>query len=596
MKKTDPLPQGTKHTEEKESFMMHSKWQAFRLHVRKYYVLYIKRVPFGESIDQFFDKLSFMELENKDKGRVSKKIKEDAKVSSLYWSEIVLSSIIATFGLLQNSVAVIIGAMLIAPLLRPIQAIAFSIVISQSSVLWKSIRSLLLSMIISIGLAYVCAMLIPIRFETSEILARTSPNILDLFIATGSAIVALLSLKYEKLSESVAGVAMAASLMPPLAVVGIELSLGNYPQALGSLFLFVTNLFAIIVVGMVMFIFYGYAPHVDKQKNMLEKFGFVILIIIGISIPLTSSLQNIAETVRIQKTAKVFLQDIIDENIPNGTLSQVTVNDFSDTSIAVSSSIRMPEGFDFLVETQDAIKQDLGAALEKDVTLDLEIIRTASILSEEDIQLRTLQSREKRLESMVRQEFSETIPEGTLIRVDVARISKEATDETDSVQSWAVQSVVSIGPGQDFSDEFKETFRTHIAEKFGDTEISLFWTVIQEYQPQIDEEPSLTETFHNEQLLKVQEYLNTNLDPTFDIENLQLSWQLFDVFDIETFSSDYIKSYTIQFDLMIPQSVEDIETIKIGLKEFAANQFDRPMELKIRIFRFDATEITSNER
>ena len=103
----------------------------------------IKKEIWQESLMNFFDKISFLEQTPEQKHDIALNIKEQLNTGRLYWIQIILSSLIATFGLLQNSVAVIIGAMLIAPLLLPIQGIAYGISEGSSKFIWRASKLLI---------------------------------------------------------------------------------------------------------------------------------------------------------------------------------------------------------------------------------------------------------------------------------------------------------------------------------------------------------------------------------------------------------------------------------------------------------------------
>ena len=186
--------------------------------------------------DSFLDRF-LLKLSIEEKAIINEHIVSEMGSSPLYWVLLVISVIIATLGLLQNSVAIIIGAMLIAPLLRPIKGLAFGITTGQPRYFWMAVKMLILSIVISVLCAIGVSSLVPLKIETSEIIARTVPNLLDLLIAVAAGVIAILSLYFKKLSENIAGVAMAAAIMPPLAVTGIEISLHNNGAVLGSFFL-----------------------------------------------------------------------------------------------------------------------------------------------------------------------------------------------------------------------------------------------------------------------------------------------------------------------------------------------------------------------
>jgi len=284
----------------------------------------IEDISKEEKVRTFFDKIEFLWLENDQKEEVVLKVKSDASWDKLYWIEIFLSSIIAALWLIQNSVAVIIWAMLIAPLLRPINWVAFAIARWAHKFFLIAFRVLLLSIIASISMWILVAFLVWLDVETTEIIARSSPNIIDFFIAIFSAMVAVMSLRFVRLWESIAWVAMAASLMPPLVVVWIELAMMNFALAWWAMMLFVTNLVAIIMVWTIFFWLYWFTPHIEKQqKSMYKWLTFVIILIIIIMIPLVWSFKKIRENIKISKDVKVYLNTIIWDKINKYSISNI---------------------------------------------------------------------------------------------------------------------------------------------------------------------------------------------------------------------------------------------------------------------------------
>lgn len=177
-----------------------------------------------------------------------------------YMILIVGSCVIATSGLLANSTAVIIGAMLIAPLMLPIRGLAFGVLEADRTLIQAGIRALS----IGIGLAILMSMVLGISVNLSdygsEVISRSRPNLLDLMIAITAGALAGVAKIESKLSSSLAGTAIAVALMPPLCVVGLWLAQLELQEALGALLLFMTNLIGITLACMVAFLLAGYSP------------------------------------------------------------------------------------------------------------------------------------------------------------------------------------------------------------------------------------------------------------------------------------------------------------------------------------------------
>jgi uncharacterized hydrophobic protein (TIGR00271 family) len=335
-----------------------------------------------EKVRTFFDKIEFLWLENEQKEEVVLKVKADAAWDKLYWIEIFLSSTIAALWLIQNSVAVVIWAMLIAPLLRPINWVSFAIARWAHNFFLVSFKVLIISIFVSIFMWTFVSYLVWLEIETSEILARTSPNIIDFFIAIFSAMVAVMSLRFIRLWESIAWVAMAASLMPPLVVVWLELAMFNFDLAWGAMMLFLTNLVAIIIVWTIFFWLYWFTPHVERQqKHMYKWLSFVIISIIIISIPLVSSFIKIKENIKTSNDIKNYLNIIIWEVIDDFSISNIKIHSIKKDKISIDSTVKISEWVD-IKPVLEKINWELSKKYWKTIEIDLEVIRVIKIISE----------------------------------------------------------------------------------------------------------------------------------------------------------------------------------------------------------------------
>lgn len=334
-----------------------------------------------EKVSNFFNKIEFLSLENDKKELVALKVKNDSIWDKLYWIEIFLSSIIAALWLLQNSVAVVIWAMLIAPLLRPINWVSFAIARWAQKFFAIALKVLFYSILASILLWALVSFVAWVDINTKEILARSSPNVIDFFIAIFSAMVAVMSLRFTRLWESIAWVAMAASLMPPLAVVWIAIPALNFDLAFWAMMLFLTNLVAIIIVSTIFFWLYWFTPHVEKQqKYMFKRFMLVIISIIIILIPLISSFITIREETKISNEIRTFLTEEISSEIKHFSISDIKIESIKSDLIVVKTTIKLPENTD-LTAVLEKVNSDLSYKFWKTVEIDLELIRVISIVS-----------------------------------------------------------------------------------------------------------------------------------------------------------------------------------------------------------------------
>ena len=187
-----------------------------------------------------------------------------------YWLQVVFAAGIATLGLILNSPAVIIGAMLISPLMGPILSLGLSLATGDFVLLARAIANLVLSCTVAISFAVILIFSLPFKEITSEIVGRTQPNTLDLVIALFSGAVGALATcrPIKGVVNSIPGAAIAVALMPPLCVVGygsgIALSVNlseGFQIAKGGGLLFLTNLVAIAFSSLLVFL----ALHIDTN-------------------------------------------------------------------------------------------------------------------------------------------------------------------------------------------------------------------------------------------------------------------------------------------------------------------------------------------
>ena len=182
----------------------------------------------------------------------------DANWNTNYIVFTISACLIATFGLISNSTAVIIGAMLVAPLMLPLRALAFGALEGDFSLFRKAFLSIIGATIVALFLSSLAGHLVDIPEFGSEVLARTQPNLVDLAIAVVAGGISSFAKVRQGVSDALAGTAIAVALMPPLCVVGLALSQEQFYFAKGAFLLYLTNLLGITLSCMVVFILAGY--------------------------------------------------------------------------------------------------------------------------------------------------------------------------------------------------------------------------------------------------------------------------------------------------------------------------------------------------
>tara|TARA_Y100001937_G_scaffold128849_1_gene208997 strand:- start:47071 stop:48819 length:1749 start_codon:yes stop_codon:yes gene_type:complete len=318
-------------------------------------------------------------------------IDDGSRIKSLpYWMFVISSCGIATLGLIINSPAVIIGAMLVSPLMAPIIGLGMSVAISDVYLGLKSIVNIVLSSIVAVLTAAAITYMVPINELTPEILSRTSPTFLDLFIALFCGLVAALSSVRsdgEAIMSSVApGAAIGVALMPPICVVGYGLGTGFSAAIMwGAFLLFVTNLSAIVMVSSVFYYFVyegyniqrlirllvnrrekteplfrllgrqGWWVQVNEWITSSKRFLFPVILLALISYPLISSLAYLKEKIDIRNHVSEQLSNVQGMSLIRGIDGLVfNRNDIKGT--IVYSSAELP-GADFQEKLNQTVEK-----------------------------------------------------------------------------------------------------------------------------------------------------------------------------------------------------------------------------------------------
>ena len=200
---------------------------------------------------------------------------------------LVMASAIATFGLYADSVATVIGAMIVAPLMLPIMGLAFGISIGDGRAIWSSIAVAIGGIVTAILVGYLISFLMPSAFDptaNAQIMSRTSPRLVDLLAALATGLAGAFAIGRKDVSDTLPGVAIAISLVPPLANVGILLGSERPDLAAGSMLLFLTNYFAILLTGSFVFGLMGFSKAALQGRSPRIKRGAIALVVVMILI------------------------------------------------------------------------------------------------------------------------------------------------------------------------------------------------------------------------------------------------------------------------------------------------------------------------
>ncbi|MBN1429270.1 MAG: TIGR00341 family protein [Anaerolineae bacterium] len=223
-----------------------------------------------------------------------------------YFVLLLLSAILASLGLLLNSSAVIIGAMLVAPLMQPLIGLALGITTGQIQLIWRSVATLLqgilLALVVSIGIG----MLIPLALPTTEILARGNPSLLDAGVALASGMIGAYATARKDIPSALAGVAIAAALVPPLCTVGLNLGAGRLELSLYAGLLFLTNIVSISLAAWLVFFWLGIRPLPAEHRR---RWITSLVLVLALALPVTVGLVSVSRQKQREASAARYIQE-----------------------------------------------------------------------------------------------------------------------------------------------------------------------------------------------------------------------------------------------------------------------------------------------
>lgn len=282
---------------------------------------------------------------------------------------IVLSTMIAAFGLLADSVAVVIGAMLVAPLMTPIMGTAVSLVLSEPAKLAASARTVAAGAGGAIAVGWFIALIASGGITSTnipgEVLGRTAPGLLDLGIAIAAGLAGGYLMVDRKAAASAAGVAIAVALVPPLAVVGICLELGAFSLAAGAVLLFSTNFVAIVLSASAVIVISSVIPNGFLRVRFRQlRLGFTIVVIavIAVSVPLAIHTSHVVQEEQFRR----LVARSVAEWDPRSTI--IAVQTSSDAGWTVSLQLSTPPDRSAAWRLAEIITEKTGRDIDLDVS------------------------------------------------------------------------------------------------------------------------------------------------------------------------------------------------------------------------------------
>lgn len=315
------------------------------------------------------------------------RIRRSARPSTDFFVLIGLSTLIASLGLLLSSPAVVIGAMLVAPLMSPMIGAGLAIVLGNPRFLRLSLGAVVRGTFLAIVLGVLTGFLQPEGTLTPEILARTQPTLLDLGVAVFAGLAGAYALAHSDAAAALPGVAISAALVPPLATVGIAFATGNYRESAGALLLYSTNLVAIVAAAVFVFLSLGFRPSQTQkaQRAIQNRTVRIALVLLGfITFVLGTTTVSLAREARLQARVNEIIE--MHTNAIEGVeFANLEISHLSDSQqpLALELTVRSTRAIahSTVEALRDQIGADLGPELENDrgIAMNVTVIRVTKL-------------------------------------------------------------------------------------------------------------------------------------------------------------------------------------------------------------------------
>lgn len=287
-------------------------------------------------------RISWLRVSQERMNVVLQEIDYGSEPGGRFYALVATSTLIACLGLIANSTAVIIGAMLVAPLMTPIFGIALALVRGETRLLGRAIRAEVLGVVLGIGIAAMFGLL-PLALDvTPEMLTRTHPNLLDLLVAVLAGFAGAYAMTNEKLSPTLPGVAIATAIVPPIANAGLCLAVGAYHGAYGSFLLFLANFLSILMVSSLVFVGAGLTQTLPNEKwSFIRRFGVPGLGFLAVTVLLTPPLVKIVKDRYVTSAVTRIISEQLSQ-LPTTAMFKMN-HEISGGKLYVLGTVRTPK-------------------------------------------------------------------------------------------------------------------------------------------------------------------------------------------------------------------------------------------------------------
>jgi len=309
--------------------------------------------------------------------KITEELFKTVQPTATFYLMTVMSSLVVTYGLLINSIALVFIGVVVSPLFSTIFAFALSLIKADIHLMRKSIHSAATGILVSFAVAILFTLLVPGAGVTPALMERMRPNIFDLIISVAVGVGAGYLLTREGVGPYLPGLAMAILLVPHVSVAGIGLTLRRYDVLGGASLLLVTNLIALIAGNSIIFWVRGFIPYWSSEANeeIKKKLFVTMMVLLILAAPLTYVMFSVINQTSVSnKISNVLMQQL-------GAIkkAQVISYDFSElkTGYTIDVMLRSPERIDSRMAR--GIKNMLEEKLNKKVSLNISVVEFKQI-------------------------------------------------------------------------------------------------------------------------------------------------------------------------------------------------------------------------
>jgi len=283
----------------------------------------------------------------------------------------IFSTLIVAFGLIIDNSAVVIGGMIISPLLWPILALSIAVIKGRIKALKKNLFTLLKVTLVIFLVAFVVGIFSPFLGESNEVLLRTEPTLFELFIALAAGFIGTFAVAHPRLSGALAGVVAAVALVPPLAVMGILFAEGNLTLATGAALLYFTNLIAITLAAVILFLVVGikFSTREKSKDRAVSNISWFVIFLIIVAIPLTLVMRG---AIHENKQASI-VREVIEGYMVNTKVTSLDI-DYQGEIISIQTTLNST--FEITSRHVDRLTDILKDKLDSSVDLTINVVPT----------------------------------------------------------------------------------------------------------------------------------------------------------------------------------------------------------------------------